>query len=91
MIGVAYRLTCDRGARLMITLCAVVKALICRRLVSLLGRLLVHWRCPGLAMKDSSSGVERLRTPRNRESGSAVVLAACNTYDPGIISKSWGY
>ncbi|OWM91541.1 hypothetical protein CDL15_Pgr024865 [Punica granatum] len=54
---------------------AAVKALICRRLVSLLGRLLVCWGCPSLVIWDSSSRVERLRTPRDRESESAVVLA----------------
>ncbi|PKI60432.1 hypothetical protein CRG98_019173 [Punica granatum] len=40
---------------------AAVKALICRRLVPLLGRLHVCWGCPSLVMWDSSSRVERLR------------------------------
>ncbi|PKI55782.1 hypothetical protein CRG98_023827 [Punica granatum] len=52
---------------------ATVKALICGRLVPLLGRLPVCWGCPSLVMWDSSSRVERLRTPRDRESESAVV------------------
>ncbi|OWM87270.1 hypothetical protein CDL15_Pgr022213 [Punica granatum] len=52
---------------------ATVKALICRRLVSLLGRLPVYWGYPSLVMWDSSSGVERLRIPRGRKSKSAIV------------------
>ncbi|OWM75288.1 hypothetical protein CDL15_Pgr012248 [Punica granatum] len=52
-----------------------VKALICRRLVPLLGRLPVCWGCPGLVMWDSSSRVERLHTLRDRESESAVIPA----------------
>ncbi|OWM72763.1 hypothetical protein CDL15_Pgr024815 [Punica granatum] len=52
------------------------------------GAIVVCWGCPGRAMRDSSSGVERLRIPRGRKSESAVVLVACSTYDPSIISKS---
>ncbi|OWM68432.1 hypothetical protein CDL15_Pgr026976 [Punica granatum] len=65
----------------------VVVCLICRKPALLLGRLLValpdvssvamaivvRWRCPGRAMKDSSSVVERLRIPRGRKSESAIV------------------
>ncbi|OWM70392.1 hypothetical protein CDL15_Pgr008681 [Punica granatum] len=65
----------------------VLVCLICRKPALLLGRLLValpdvssvavaivvRWRCPGRAMKDSSSVVERLRIPRGRKSESAVV------------------
>ncbi|OWM77788.1 hypothetical protein CDL15_Pgr011149 [Punica granatum] len=69
---------------------AAAKALIYRRLVPLLGRLPVCWGCPSRTMRDSSSEVERLRIPRGRKSESAVVLVACSTYDPSIISKSWG-
>ncbi|OWM85998.1 hypothetical protein CDL15_Pgr020667 [Punica granatum] len=54
---------------------AVVKALNCRRLVPLLGRLPICWGCLGLVMWDSSSGVERLLTLRDLESESAVVPA----------------
>ncbi|PKI70799.1 hypothetical protein CRG98_008794 [Punica granatum] len=61
--------------------------------------LCFSWRCPSAAMrdfvfagcrvlKDSNSGVERLRIPSDRESESAVVLAICSTCDPGITSKS---
>ncbi|PKI42418.1 hypothetical protein CRG98_037190 [Punica granatum] len=60
----------------------VVVCLICRKPALLLRRLLValpdvssvavaivvRWRCPGRAMKDSSSVVERLRIPRGRKS-----------------------
>ncbi|OWM80139.1 hypothetical protein CDL15_Pgr027130 [Punica granatum] len=53
---------------------ATVKALICLRLVPLLGRLPVCWGCPSIVMWDSSSGVERLRIPRGRKSESAIVL-----------------
>ncbi|PKI61894.1 hypothetical protein CRG98_017723 [Punica granatum] len=49
---------------------ATVKALICRRLVPLLGRLPVCWGCPGLVMWDSSS-----RRPRCEASGAPVSLA----------------
>ncbi|OWM78293.1 hypothetical protein CDL15_Pgr028286 [Punica granatum] len=35
--------------------------------------IVVRRRCPGSAMKDSSSVVERLRIPRGRKSESAVV------------------
>ncbi|OWM68194.1 hypothetical protein CDL15_Pgr008286 [Punica granatum] len=66
----------------------VVVCLIYRKSALLLGRLLVAlpgagfvaegiivcWGCPGRAMRDSSSGVERLRIPRGRKSESAVVL-----------------
>ncbi|OWM82761.1 hypothetical protein CDL15_Pgr008642 [Punica granatum] len=63
---------------------AFPRVLICRRPVSLLGvgALLSH------AMRDSSSNVDRLRTPRDRELESTVVLVACGTCDPVIISKS---
>ncbi|OWM77781.1 hypothetical protein CDL15_Pgr012483 [Punica granatum] len=54
---------------------AAVKALICRRLVPLLGWLPVCWGCPSLVLCHSSSRVEHLRTPRDRESESAVVPA----------------
>ncbi|OWM71803.1 hypothetical protein CDL15_Pgr001010 [Punica granatum] len=37
--------------------------------------IIVCWGCPGRAMRDSSSGVERLRIPRGRKSESAVVPA----------------
>ncbi|OWM75318.1 hypothetical protein CDL15_Pgr012278 [Punica granatum] len=74
--------------------------LICRKSALLLGQLLVAlpdasfvaraivvcWECPSLAMRDSSSVVERLRIPRGRKLESAVVLVACSTYDPSIIS-----
>ncbi|OWM65581.1 hypothetical protein CDL15_Pgr023851 [Punica granatum] len=67
----------------------VAVCLNCRKPALLLGRLLVAlpgvsfvagaivvcWGCPGRAMRDSSSGVERLRIPRGRKSESAVVLA----------------
>ncbi|OWM72888.1 hypothetical protein CDL15_Pgr023294 [Punica granatum] len=80
----------------------VAVCLICRKLALLLGRLLVAlpgadfitgvivvcWGCPGRAMRDSSSVVERLLIPRGRKSESAVVLAACSTCDPNIIGKS---
>ncbi|OWM64670.1 hypothetical protein CDL15_Pgr013828 [Punica granatum] len=39
-------------------------------------------------MRDSSSGVERLRIPSGRKLESAVVLAVCSTCDPDITSKS---
>ncbi|OWM77656.1 hypothetical protein CDL15_Pgr017056 [Punica granatum] len=64
--------------------------LICRSSVSPLGRLLVHWGCPGLAMRDSSFRVQCIRTPRNGELESTVVLAACCSCDPDTISKPWG-
>ncbi|OWM65109.1 hypothetical protein CDL15_Pgr028292 [Punica granatum] len=38
-------------------------------------RAIACWGCPGRAMRDSSSRVERLRIPRGRKSESAVVLA----------------
>ncbi|OWM85337.1 hypothetical protein CDL15_Pgr021092 [Punica granatum] len=80
----------------------VAVCLICRKPALLLGRLLVAlpgagfiagaivvcWGCPGRAMRDSSSGVERLRIPRGRKSKSAVVLMACSTYDPSIIMST---
>ncbi|OWM90305.1 hypothetical protein CDL15_Pgr014143 [Punica granatum] len=83
----------------------VAVCLTCRKPILLLGRLLVAlpgagfiagaivvcWGCPGLAMRDSSSGVERLRIPRGRKSESAVVLVGGCTCDPDIISKSWDY
>ncbi|OWM90288.1 hypothetical protein CDL15_Pgr014126 [Punica granatum] len=67
----------------------VAVCLICRKLALLLGRLLVAlpgvgfiagaivvcWGCPGRAMRDSSSRVERLRIPRGRKSKTAVVPA----------------
>ncbi|OWM91124.1 hypothetical protein CDL15_Pgr010154 [Punica granatum] len=37
--------------------------------------IVVCWGCPGLAMRDSSSRVERLRIPRGRKSEFAVVPA----------------
>ncbi|PKI66592.1 hypothetical protein CRG98_013016 [Punica granatum] len=66
----------------------VVVCLICRKPALLLGRLLVAlpgvgfiagaivvcWGCPGRAMRNSSSGVERLRISRGRKSESVVVL-----------------
>ncbi|PKI56238.1 hypothetical protein CRG98_023369 [Punica granatum] len=66
----------------------VAVCLIYRKSALLLGQLLaalpsagfiaeaivVSWGCPGRAMRDSSSGVERLRIPRDRKSESAVVL-----------------
>ncbi|OWM63173.1 hypothetical protein CDL15_Pgr009398 [Punica granatum] len=66
----------------------VAECLICRKSALLLGQLLVAlpgagfiagaivvcWGCPRRAMRDSSSGVERLRIPRGRKSESAVVL-----------------
>ncbi|OWM86322.1 hypothetical protein CDL15_Pgr020630 [Punica granatum] len=39
-------------------------------------------------LKDPSSKVERLRIPSGRESEPAIILAVCNTCDPGITSKS---
>ncbi|PKI67625.1 hypothetical protein CRG98_011981 [Punica granatum] len=70
----------------------VAMCLICRKPALLLGRLLValpnanfvaeaivvRWGCPGRAMRDSSSGVERLHIPRGRKSEFAVVLALCS-------------
>ncbi|OWM63168.1 hypothetical protein CDL15_Pgr009393 [Punica granatum] len=67
----------------------VVVCLICRKPALLVGRLLValpdvssvavaivvRWRCPGRARKDSSSVVERLHIPRGRKSKSAVIPA----------------
>ncbi|OWM76856.1 hypothetical protein CDL15_Pgr015115 [Punica granatum] len=41
-----------------------------------------------LVLRDSSSGVERLRILSGRELESAVVIAVYSTYDPGITSKS---
>ncbi|PKI75188.1 hypothetical protein CRG98_004412 [Punica granatum] len=84
-IGVACRSLCDQGARLMIASRAVMRALICQKPVSQLGRLLVRWRCPDLVVRDLSSRVERLCTPRDRESESAVVFATCGTCDRVII------
>ncbi|OWM84272.1 hypothetical protein CDL15_Pgr011657 [Punica granatum] len=66
----------------------VAVCLICRKSALLLGQLLVAlpdasfvtgaivvcWGCPSLAMRDSSSMVERLRIPRGRKSESVVVL-----------------
>ncbi|OWM76639.1 hypothetical protein CDL15_Pgr009204 [Punica granatum] len=66
----------------------VAVCLICRKPALLLGQLLVAlpgagfvagaivvcWGCPGRAMRDWSSRVERLRIPRVRKSESAVVL-----------------
>ncbi|OWM75184.1 hypothetical protein CDL15_Pgr017427 [Punica granatum] len=69
-IGCTIKNLLDNGIRY-----AAVKALICRRLIPLLGRLPICWGCLGLVMWDSSSRVERLRTPRDRESESAVVPA----------------
>ncbi|OWM84379.1 hypothetical protein CDL15_Pgr021055 [Punica granatum] len=66
----------------------VAVCLICRKSALLLGQLLValpgagfiagaivvYWGCPHRAMRDSSSGVERLRIPRGRKLESAVAL-----------------
>ncbi|OWM71187.1 hypothetical protein CDL15_Pgr011314 [Punica granatum] len=66
----------------------VAVCLVCRKSALPLGRLLVAlpgagfiagaivvcWGCPGHAMRDSSSRVERLRIPRGRKSESAVVI-----------------
>ncbi|OWM87086.1 hypothetical protein CDL15_Pgr008282 [Punica granatum] len=82
----------------------VAMCLICRKPALLLGRLLValpnanfvaeaivvRWGCPGRAMRDSSSGVERLHIPRGRKSEFAVVLALCSTCDPSITTPHFG-
>ncbi|OWM72546.1 hypothetical protein CDL15_Pgr017287 [Punica granatum] len=79
----------------------VAVCLICRKPALLLGRLLVAlpgadfiagaivvcWGYPGHAMRDSSSGIERLRIPRGQKSESAVVLVGGCTCNPNIISK----
>ncbi|PKI59768.1 hypothetical protein CRG98_019842 [Punica granatum] len=64
-LGVAMCLICRMG-RLLVALPDISSVAVA---------IVVHWGCPDRAMRDSSSGVERLRIPRGRKSESAVVLA----------------
>ncbi|OWM84130.1 hypothetical protein CDL15_Pgr028822 [Punica granatum] len=87
--GVVSSLLCPWGGFHRCFAPGVTACLICRKSALLLGQLLVAlpgagfiagaivvcWGCPGRAMRDSSSGVERLRIPRGRKSESAIVLA----------------